>query len=81
MHYSPMNRQKRGATWPSVSVHPAPCPLPVAVPSPGATGTATCSGRRRGTRRGASMGAPCVFFYLNTLPNLPFGPKQPAFRP
>ena len=27
------------------------------------------------------MGAPCLFFYLNTLPNLPFGPKQPAFRP
>jgi hypothetical protein len=25
------------------------------------------------------MGAPCLLFYLNTLPNLPFGPKQSAF--
>jgi len=26
------------------------------------------------------MGAPCLTFYLNTLPNLPFGPKQSSTR-
>ena len=26
------------------------------------------------------MGAPCLSFYLNTLPNLPFGPKQSSKR-
>ena len=71
-----MMRPKRGATSPSVSVDPAPCP-PDGTRLPGATGTASLPPAvaydgSQVTRRGASTGAPCLFFHLNNHKTSPF---------
>ena len=86
MHYSPMNRRKRRATWPSVSVHSdrVPCHSPRSLstaslsgsPLPGATGTATGSGKD------GSHGEEPQLLNGGSLPLLlPKHPAQPAFRP
>jgi hypothetical protein len=82
MHYSPMIRPKRMATWPSVSVHPPPLHWQSTPLSPPPRATGTASGRAHdhdagGTRPGRERSLSGVL--LPKRPAQPVGPEQPSY--